>query len=357
MSSAMYRRQHDAKVKSEVAAKKSAAALRGKESDKRAKAAKEDVAAAKASTDGSRRTHLNAAKRAMDEANKAGKDAAALEVKAAKYGQEAAGLLQKVVKAEQTERAQAELKRQRDDQLRRRREEASRAVERREVDERLAVTEGKADQALRRLAEPKSEKLRVLMLGASPEGDLRVGREQDRIEKAVQAALHRDQIEFRVRRAAAPADLLDGISNFRPHVVHFSGHGDDEVIGFEEDKDEHNEGIVVTADAFAAACAATSTPPILIVLNSCHSASTAEKLVAQFAATAIGMKGSIDDGDAILYATGLYTGIANGHAVFYAHAQGVAAVQLAGGEHELPDLAFATDVDPQLVHLVKTPSN
>lgn len=76
------------------------------------------------------------------------------------------------------------------------------------------------------------------MLGASSEGDLRVGREQKLIRAAVESALHRDQIELDVRPAATTADLLDGITKFRPHVVHFSGHSNDDLIVFEDEADE-----------------------------------------------------------------------------------------------------------------------
>ena len=34
-----------------------------------------------------------------------------------------------------------------------------------------------------------------------------------------------------VRPAATAADLLDGITRFRPHVVHFSGHSNDDRAG------------------------------------------------------------------------------------------------------------------------------
>jgi hypothetical protein len=61
----------------------------------------------------------------------------------------------------------------------------------------------------------KPEKLRVLILGAGPAGDLRVGREQKRIRAAVESALHRDLIELDVRPAATTSDLLDGITRFR----------------------------------------------------------------------------------------------------------------------------------------------
>jgi len=95
---------------------------------------------------------------------------------------------------------------------------------------RVAYAEANVERALRTLPAPRAEKLRVLVLGASSEGDLRVGREQKRIRAAVKSALHRDYIELDVRPAATTSDLLDGITKFRPHVVHFSGHSNEQLI-------------------------------------------------------------------------------------------------------------------------------
>jgi hypothetical protein len=166
---------------------------------------------------------------------------------------------------------------------------------------------------------PKPERLRILLLGASSDGGLRVGREQKRIRAAVQSALHRDLVDLDVRPAATTDDLLDGITRFRPHVVHFSGHSDDDLIVFEDEKDEVHEGIVVTARAFALALKATDDPPLLILLNSCNSACQVDDLVAAVAPFAIGMADAIDDGDAITYAAQFYAAVANGQSVGAAH--------------------------------------
>jgi hypothetical protein len=356
MSISMYRRQHQQKVKQATDAQKKAAELRTKEAAKRQDANKAQAAAQKTNSPATRKSRMNDASRALTAADKYGKDASELEKKAARYGSEAADLQVKIAKAEQAEADQAERQRKRQEQQRktddlRRAREAE--AERHRIHDRLSATEAKADAALRKLAAPKPEKLRVLMLGASPEGDLRVGREQAKIRRAVERALHREQIELDVRTAATSDDLLDGIARFRPHVVHFSGHGEDQLIGFEADLDEHHVGVVVTADAFASACAATDTPPTLVVLNACESMPAAERLVARFAPLAIGMAGEIDDSDAITYATGLYASIANGQSINSAHMAGKAAVELAGGEYELPVLAAASDVNPAAVKLVK----
>jgi hypothetical protein len=98
---------------------------------------------------------------------------------------------------------------------------------------------------------------------------------------------------------------------------------------------------------------ATDEPPLLVLLNSCHSASQIQYLVESVAPFAIGMSDSIGDGDAITYATQFYAAVANGQSIFSAHASGQAAVQLAGlPGHDLPTLACADGADPTSTWLV-----
>lgn len=349
MSTEQIHREHNRKIKQQTEALKNASDLHKKEADKRVTASKAEAAATKTNIPSTKKSKRRDVERAVGAANKYGKDAAAQEVKAAKFAAQAADLQKKIVKVQQQEHQRAE----RQGKIAQRSTDQAAEAERRRVEHRINSTEAKADKALRELSAPKAEKLRILMLGASPEGDLRIGREQAKIRKAVEAAAHRDQVELDVRTSATTSDLLDGISKFRPHVVHFSGHSGDKVIGFEDDVNEHHEGVVVTADAFASACKATDSPPVLIVLNSCNSAGQADALVDRFAPFAIGMLGSVDDTDAILYATQLYAAIANGQPVHYSHLSGQAAVELAGGEHNIPYLAAAVDVDPTSARLVK----
>lgn len=181
-----------------------------------------------------------------------------------------------------------------------------------------------------------------------------MGREQKRIRAAVASALHRDQIELDVRPAATTEDLLDGVTMFRPHVVHFSGHSNTALIVFEDETDAPHEGVVVTAQAFARAVSATDEPPLLVFLNSCNSAAQIDGLVSEVAPFAIGMADSIGDGDAITYATRFYAAVANGQSILSAHLSGQAALELAGLDSaDLPTLAFAEDADPSSAILVK----
>lgn len=349
VSASQYRGQLDRKRKQRIDADKKAGEYRSKESSKRADAAKARQAAGKATSSSTRNSKLRDAERREKEAETAGKEASRWQTRAAGYAKDEAALQTKLDRAEQSEADAAERRRKSEQQ----RADRRAAAERAQLETRISGTEVAVSNALRHLPAPKPEKLRVLMLGASAEGDLRVGREQKRIRAAVESALHRDQIELDVRPAATTADLLDGITKFRPHVVHFSGHSNDDLIVFEDEADEPHEGVIVTARAFARAISATDDPPLLVLLNSCRSAAQIDDLVAQVVPFAIGMADSIEDADAINYAAQFYAAVANGQSINSSHLSGQAALELAGLESaDLPTLAWAPDVDPSTTILV-----
>lgn len=350
MSSQQYRNELERKRKQRVEAEKKAGEYRIKESKKRADADKARQEAAKAKSASTQRSKLSRAAQRDKEAATAGSEANKWEKKAAGCRKQESDLQTKLTKAEKTEKDAADRQRKRDQVAAERRSAAERAV----VAERLDQTDYTVGEALRELRAPKPEKLRVLLLGASSEGDLRVGREQKRIRAAVESALHRDLIDLDVRPAATASDLLDGVTKFRPHVVHFSGHSNEEFIVFEGESDAPHEGHIVTARAFKAAMTATDDPPLLVLLNACKSAAQIDELVAEVVPLAIGMADSIDDGDAINYAAQFYAAVANGQSVRSAHLAGQAALELAGLESaDLPTLATADSIDPAAVILVR----
>jgi hypothetical protein len=349
MSASQYRGQLERKRKQRLDAEKTAGEHRTKESRKRTDAAKARQAAAKTKSATTQSSKHREADRREKEAETAGKDAARWQTKASGYAKDESTLQTKLMRAEQFEADAAERRRTRNQLQADRRAAADRTA----LEARVAGTEAAVDAVHRQLPTPKPEKLRVLILGASAEGDLRVGREQKRIRAAVESALHRDQIELDARPAATTADLLDGITKFRPHVIHFSGHSTEDLIVFEDEQDAPHKGVIVTARAFARAIAATDSPPLLVLLNSCNSASQIDELVTQVVPFAIGMADSIDDGDAISYAAQFYAAVANGQSIRSSHLSGQAALELAGlAGVELPTLASAADVDPATTLLV-----
>jgi hypothetical protein len=142
-------------------------------------------------------------------------------------------------------------------------------------------------------------------------------------------------------------------------VGYLSGHGGLTQRGAERftvpDVDDFHESAIVSAGAFARAIAAVDEKPLLVVLNSCHSAAQTEGLV-ETVPFAIGMAKSIGDVDAITYAARFYAAIAEGQSVQGAHLLGRAAVEMNGlPDHEVPTLTCAPDVDPSATRLVTPP--
>lgn len=353
MSSSQYRSQLERARSQRADAEKRVGELRTKEAEKRSVSARKRESAVRTSSATAAASYLRDAARLESVANAAGKEAARWQTKVAACAKEEASLQVKIARSERSEREAAERRRTRDDQAAARRAAAERAS----VDQRLGAVEDFAMGAFLEQRTPKRERLRILMLGASSEGDLRVGREQKRIRTAVDSALHRDLVELDVRPSATTSDLLDGITKFRPHIVHFSGHSDADLIVFEDEIDEHHDGVVVTAEAFAHAVVATDEPPLLVVLNACNSAAHIPLLVGQVAPFAIGMSASIEDGDAINYAAQFYAAVANGQSIMSAHMSGRAALELAGlSGADLPTLGHADHADPGSTILVKPPA-
>ncbi|MEU0953529.1 hypothetical protein ABZ353_14490 [Streptomyces niveus] len=351
MSASLYRGQLGRKRKARTDAEKKAGVLRVKESGKRSDAAKAREAAGKSKNAATIKSKQMAAARYETAANAAAREASTLESKAARYGSEMAALEVKLATAERTEREAADKTRQREQRQTERRATA----EQLRIENRLSTAEEQVSTVLKELRAPKPEKLRVLMLGAASAGDLRVGREQERIRAAVERATHRDLVELDVHPAATADILLDGLTRFRPHVVHFSGHSTEDLIVFEKDIDQRHKGAIVTAVAFASAVAAVDEPPLLVLLNSCHSAAQTKNLT-DSVPFAIGMSDTIGDLDAIAYAARFYAAVADGQSLQGAHLIGKAAVALAGlPDHDLPTLDWASNVDPQTTRLVTPP--
>lgn len=349
MSASQIRGQLERKAKQRLDAERKAGEYRAKESSNRSEAAKARGKAAKAPSASMAASRIREAERHDRSAESASKDFARWQKRAAGYAKEENALSGRLAKEEQREREAQERARVREQRLA---EQRSAASDRR-IHERLDDTDRRLETALRQMPEPQPEKLRILLLGSSSAGDLRVGREQKRIRAAVQAALHRDHVELDVRPAATTADLLDGVTAFRPHIVHFSGHSAEDLIVFEDEVDEPHDGAIASARAFVVAIAATDTPPTLVLLNSCDSAGQAEALIEQVVPFAIGMASEIDDGSAISYAAQFYAAVANGQSVWAAHQSGRAALELAGLDGaELPTLAAADDVDSREAILV-----
>lgn len=218
---------------------------------------------------------------------------------------------------------------------------------------RLSRPEVRYVHEVRVIPEAKPETLRVLYMTANSEMDLRTEAEVRAVQKAVRGSLHRDHIDISYRPSATPEDLLDGLNDLRPHVVHFSGHAGDAALLFDNGDLGSPEGRDVAYEPLAAALSATDMPPALLILNGCDTLEGAEVLL-NVSATVIATADSIGDIAAATFAARFYAAVASGQSVGAAVNQGKAAVDFLNlGEGWKHDILTRTDVNPNQQILVK----
>jgi hypothetical protein len=201
-------------------------------------------------------------------------------------------------------------------------------------------------------------KVKVLFFAADPlsmppngrEPRLRLDEDVREIRVKVRAAEHRDALDFDYRLAARPDDLLQGLNETHPQVVHFSGHGASQglVLMDPEGRRPH----LVDAAALSQLFRACRGNIHLVVLNACFSLPQAEA-IAEVVGCTIGTSGAISDAAAITFGAAFYSAIAFGLSVKAAFDQAAAALALSQpGYRDCPRLIARRGVDPARLVLV-----
>ncbi len=225
----------------------------------------------------------------------------------------------------------------------------------RETTARLKGQEQKQQETeatLRRLQVPP-ERIIVLMLASNPlnENQLRLDEEARAIAGTIRMSKHRESVKLESCWAVRPQDVLQAVNEQRPTVVHFSGHGSrhDEIVF----QDDNGESKYVSREAMVQLIGACSGAIRLAFFNTCFSQRQAEDVVRHIDA-AIGMKTTIGDEAARVFAAQFYSGIGFGFSIRKAFDQARALVMVEGlGEEDSPSLFTRPGLDPDTVLLVQ----
>ncbi len=242
-------------------------------------------------------------------------------------------------------------RRDREERRRRQAEERAAAEQARQVSDLQQETSGLRArlEAVSRGAAP--EEITVLFMAASPEDEaqLRLDKEIREIEQRLRATEHRDSIRFVPKVARQLTDLIQDLNEVRPHIVHFSGHGNEAELAFEN---AEGRAQPLNNETLGVLLAATSDRIRLAVFNSCQSAAQAA-FATDYVSFAIGMETSVEDEKAKTFAAQFYASLGFGKTVTQAFEQAKAQVTLAHrGGGEIPQLFAAPGDDPGTTVLV-----
>lgn len=352
------------------------AAEERKAADLEKAAAGKEASARRTSSASSAKSYLNDALKKRTDADKARAKAAEHSGKVARAQGELHKAEEKLARARADEDKKRAAKQQRETEKREReekrlRQEAERAAKRGAAEQERAERERQVADAARdrqvgdlraQLAEAQEtlasrpwanppRQITVLFISAEPEGldRLRVDKEVREIQERVRASELRDSIRFEYRPAARVTDLIQHLNEVRPDVVHFSGHGANEGLAFQDDDDQAH---LLTNEQLDAVLAACPTSLKLAIFNSCDSARQAEVATGRLAA-AVGMNQTIEDEAAQVFAGQLYNSLGFGHSLALAFDQAKLQVQLTlGSLSGDPELFLADGIDSEELIIV-----
>jgi hypothetical protein len=173
--------------------------------------------------------------------------------------------------------------------------------------------------------------LSILLLAANPKEtvSLRLHEEERDIKECLRLAGY-GKVPINSTGATRPRDIQQAMLDFKPQIVHFSGHGaGEDGLVFE---DRMGQGKLVSSVALADLFRLFSDRVECVVLNACYSSFQAEA-ISQHIDYVIGMSQAIEDHAAIEFAVGFYKAVGAGEPIDFAYELGCNAIQF----EEIPD--------------------
>jgi len=154
----------------------------------------------------------------------------------------------------------------------------------------------------------------ILYLAASPQNmePLRSDLEMRKVKERLQLSRHRDQYRLEPCVAARFDDISQALTDYDPHLVHFSGHGDEHGNLLVED--EAGRSALVTPEGMAELFGQHRATIKCAIVNACHSMRLAIAM-ARHIDYVIGMRWEIGDEAAIQFSVGFYLALFSGRSV------------------------------------------
>lgn len=221
----------------------------------------------------------------------------------------------------------------------------------------IMALEGMSASTLRQIKSQSrsGNKLRVLYLLANPasQGALRTDAEFRLVQEEVRGSKYREKIHLIISPAADARSMLKGINDYRPQIVHFSGHGGAASIWLDDGRVHKSVGGAMRFNLLSDTLGATDSPPRLLVLNACDTLAGAEVLL-DAVEVVIAMSDSISDMGAATFAAQFYAALASAQSTATAFSQGKVAMRMASlADAHLPQMIHRKGVDPKKQMLIK----
>ncbi len=169
----------------------------------------------------------------------------------------------------------------------------------------------------------------ILILSSDPDNmrRLRISKEVREIEQSLRLSKNQVQYKLEQRWAVRTSDFRQALLDFKPKIVHFSGHGSGEEGLIVED--ENGQSKSLSKEALVDLLQKCAEYIKCVILNACYSEVQAKE-IANYIDYVIGMSGDIMDKAAIEFAKGFYNALGAGESIEIAYGIGCNAIKLEG---------------------------
>jgi AcrR family transcriptional regulator len=187
--------------------------------------------------------------------------------------------------------------------------------------------------------------IRILFLASNPRTTdrIRVDQEVRTIQDRLRGAEFRDRFDLVQAWAVQHSDVSGLLLRYKPHIVHFAGHGSQEGQIILEDR--NGEAKPVSPDTLTSLFRTLRDNIQCIVLNACYSDLQAKAII-KVIDCVVGMSSAIGDEAAIQFASGFYQALGYGRSIRTAFELGCSEINLADlSEEAKPKLRCRSGVD------------
>jgi hypothetical protein len=198
--------------------------------------------------------------------------------------------------------------------------------------------------------------IKILFLAASPidQNQLRLGKEMSEIKARIESPGHRKMLLFDHEMAAQACTLQEHLLRFKPHIVHFSGHGSK--LGESIFEDEAGYSKPVSAEILKKLFSVLRDNIRCVVLNACYSNIQAQA-IAESIDCVIGMSKEVSDEAAIAFSAGFYQALCCGCNIKEAYDLGCISISMGidkPDEAHKPHLILSPGVHPESISLTRS---
>lgn len=196
---------------------------------------------------------------------------------------------------------------------------------------------------------PSTKSIRIVFLAADPTNATRneLGQEVHEIDRNLRESAGGRGFELVQAWAARPMDLQAVLLRYRPHVLHFSGHGSPSgQLVFE---DAQGKACMVPVPALGQLFAVWGEGIRCVVLNACYAEQQAEA-ICQHVDCVVGMRVNISNEASVAFASAFYLALGYGQSVKKAFEAGRAQIAIAGSpDADVPMLLTRPGIDASRV--------